>query len=744
MAVHPDKGSLMKVLIAEDDVVTGKMLEGLLTSWGYRTVTAIDGTEAWRILQEQEAPTLAILDWSMPGLDGLQICRQLRRQLTPTPTYVILLTAHASKVDVVAGLEAGANDYIAKPFDPDELRARVNVGRTVTALQHNVAQRMREFQDYVEDAPLGILVVEHNGVISFANGRACSIFGYDPDELVGKPVEILVPLPMQQLHVELRNRYFQCPHGVVMAGRELVGRRKDNSSVPVAIGLNALRCQTPPRVVSTVMDLTDLRRAEEELESFFELSLDLFCIAHVNGSLRRMNANYRQLLGYSTEELLARPFFDHIHPEDLPSVRVQVQRLAEGEAVIDFRCRLRDSSGKDYWTEWNARSVLERGTIYAVGRNITERLRIEKELLYRVRRERAILDNTPAVIYVRGADGRYEFVNRRHAELFSGDQESAVGKRTRDFFTDAVADRLDGQDRQVLETGETISVEETDRRDDGVHTYASVKFPLLDPGGRVCATAGIATDITEQLRHRQTERELVLAHSFQNKLYPRTAPAVRGIGVAGSAFPVAQMCGDYYDYVLLGPGRLLITLGDVSGHGVGPALQMMEVRSTVRTLARLVDDLPSLMADLNRSLCEDLPESTFISFFLADIDLEKRRIRHVGAGHDAFLIRADATVVRLESTHPLLGIDSSVSFVDVASTDIGQGDVLFIFTDGLSDARSARDEEFGRQRPINIVACHHGETADRILGELFQSVLEFTSGCTIRDDITAVIAKIIE
>ncbi|QEL19636.1 PAS domain S-box protein [Limnoglobus roseus] len=733
----------MKILIAEDELISRKLLEGLLHDWGYETITVGDGREAWRVLQEDEAPPLAILDWAMPGIHGIEICQRLRLKPTPTPTYVILLTGRTRKIDVVAGLEAGANDYIAKPFDPEELRARIQVGRTVTTLQRNVAQRMREFQDYVEDAPLGILVVEHDGSIGFANRSAYSIFGYQPDELVGQPIEVLVPVAHRERHAGLREGYCKSPQNRLMAGRELFGRRKDASVVPVAVGLNAIRRESPVRVVSTVMDLTDLRDAREELRRFFDISLDLFCIAHVNGSFLRVNDNFARLLGYSREELLARPCFDVVHPEDVPAVRDQVRRLADGETVVDFRCRFHDTRGTDYWIEWNARSVPEKGTIYAVGRNVTDRLRLEAELVYRERRERAILDNTPAVIYVKGIDGRYEFVNQRHAELFSGNQVEAVGKTTRDFFPEDVADRYVADDRMILTTGETIVAEQVIRQDDGEHTYVTVKFPLFDPRGQVCATAGISTDITEQVLQRQTKQELGLAQSFQSKLYPRVAPAVDGIEVAGSAIPLTQMCGDYYDYIQLGPRRLLVALGDVSGHGVGPALLMTEVRAIVRTLARLVGDLPTMVAELNRELCADMPESTFISFFLADLDVENRRMHYVGAGHDAFLIRADGTVVWLDSTHLVLGVDPSVSFHDIGSIGIDAGDLLYLFTDGLSDARSTDDQEYGRKRAVDVVARNHRETPDRILQELFQSVFQFTSGRNSLDDITAVVVKVV-
>lgn len=137
----------MKVLLADDDLVSRCMLEATLASWGYHPVTAADGLEAWNLLQSPTAPPLAVLDWMMPGLDGIEVCRRLRATAAPQPTYVILLTARDAKADVVRGLEAGANDYVTKPFDRDELQARLKVGRTVVELQRSLAARVRELEE---------------------------------------------------------------------------------------------------------------------------------------------------------------------------------------------------------------------------------------------------------------------------------------------------------------------------------------------------------------------------------------------------------------------------------------------------------------------------------------------------------------------------------------------------------------------------------------------------------------------
>jgi diguanylate cyclase (GGDEF)-like protein len=125
----------VKILVADDDLTTRLVLTGVLRKWGHEVVAAVDGTEAWETMQRVDAPMLAILDWMMPGLSGVEVCGRVRSLQSDQPPYLILLTSKGGKADIVAGLEAGADDYLAKPFDPDELRARVNVGRRIIDLE---------------------------------------------------------------------------------------------------------------------------------------------------------------------------------------------------------------------------------------------------------------------------------------------------------------------------------------------------------------------------------------------------------------------------------------------------------------------------------------------------------------------------------------------------------------------------------------------------------------------------------
>ncbi|MGA9040114.1 MAG: diguanylate cyclase [Terriglobales bacterium] len=127
--------ALDSVLIAEDDSIFRHVLQSWLQRWKYRVIAVDNGADAWRALQRPDAPAMAILDWMMPAMDGIEVCRKIRSLEQSPYKYVVLLSAKDDKQDVVAGLEAGADDYLTKPFDVDELRARVRAGKRILELQ---------------------------------------------------------------------------------------------------------------------------------------------------------------------------------------------------------------------------------------------------------------------------------------------------------------------------------------------------------------------------------------------------------------------------------------------------------------------------------------------------------------------------------------------------------------------------------------------------------------------------------
>lgn len=147
----------MRVLVAEDDSVLRRMLESFLGKWGYKVVVAKDGAEAWQILQGEDAPRLALLDWVMPGMDGVEVCRKVRKRVAQPYIYILLLTAKKDNFDVIDGLESGADDYLTKPFNPEELKVRLRTGKRILDLEdHLVAAREAMYFKATHDALTGL------------------------------------------------------------------------------------------------------------------------------------------------------------------------------------------------------------------------------------------------------------------------------------------------------------------------------------------------------------------------------------------------------------------------------------------------------------------------------------------------------------------------------------------------------------------------------------------------------------
>ena len=138
----------MKVLAAEDDPVSRRLLQAALVKWGYEVVAVEDGAKAWKALQEDDPPRLAVLDWMMPDVDGVELCQRVRGQLDTEDryTYIILLTARAAKEDIITGMEAGADDYVVKPFHPHELQVRIRAGRRIIELQGELVTARDQLQ----------------------------------------------------------------------------------------------------------------------------------------------------------------------------------------------------------------------------------------------------------------------------------------------------------------------------------------------------------------------------------------------------------------------------------------------------------------------------------------------------------------------------------------------------------------------------------------------------------------------
>jgi PAS domain S-box-containing protein len=497
----------------------------------------------------------------------------------------------------------------------------------------------------------------------------------------------------------------------------------------------------PPPDRPSAAEETHTPIADPTYERFFDLSDDLLCVADLRGYFVRVNPAFGRVLGHPVGDLLREPLLTYVHPDDHPRTLDALDRLNRGERVAEFRNRYRTAAGDYRCLEWTARPVPAERLVFAVARDVTERLQLREQLRQQTERERAILDHTAALVYVKDFDGRYEFVNSQWERVCNWRREQVVGRVDADLFPPEFADRFVAIDRRVLDTGEPFQGEEVAPTADGTRTYVSVKVPLRDAEGRVVALAGVSTDITDRLRAEDAENQLRTARQLQQRLYPAAAPTLPGFDIAGRGRSASVLCGDYYDYIPRADGRLALAVGDVCGHGLGPALTMVETRASLRLLLRGTGPAADALHVLNRQLSCDADHSLFVTLFLAEIDPADRTLTWVGAGHDGHLCRADGTVAHLDSTGVPLGLTDPIDLAPSPAVTVGPGDVLVLFTDGLVEAMCPAGRQFTTDRLLAAVREAADRPAAEIIDRVFAAVDQHSRGHDPKDDMTMVVLK---
>ena len=259
--------------------------------------------------------------------------------------------------------------------------------------------------------------------------------------------------------------------------------------------------------------------------------------------------------------------------------------------------------------------------------------------------------------------------------------------------------------------------------------------------------AAIALDQAELIQHyvekKQMAAALKLAREIQANVLPTESPSVEGFDIHGRCWPCDETGGDYYDFIKLQDGRLGITIGDVTGHGVGPALLMMEGRSLYRALVSLQSDVRETVARVNELLTEDTREGMFITLFYAVLDPQSRTLSYISAGHEpAFLCRGrTGEVERIESGTMPVGIQADIDFPEPESALLDRGDVLLLYTDGAIDGRNEGDERFSRQRLQDALLANAEQPAKEIVTRVHEAIRGFCKDEGLQDDLTLVAVK---
>lgn len=239
-----------------------------------------------------------------------------------------------------------------------------------------------------------------------------------------------------------------------------------------------------------------------------------------------------------------------------------------------------------------------------------------------------------------------------------------------------------------------------------------------------------------------TNRELAAAREIQDRLSPSSSPSIAGFDIAGICHPASVAGGDYFDYVQLHDGAWGILVADVSGHGLGPAMLMGEVRASIRALASANMKPTQILTAVNKSLCKDTPDDKFITLFFLYLDPQHRTIRHIGAGHEAHLLRGGTELLLLSANTIPLTMSERMDCRLTEPLGISAGDIILLMTDGITEAPNVEKEQFGIDRTLDVVRANASRSASEIVDALYKATLKFVGNDNHIDDATVVIIKV--
>ncbi|MCX5810609.1 MAG: PAS domain S-box protein [Proteobacteria bacterium] len=536
----------MKILIAEDDLTTRTILTELLKKQGHEVVATANGMEAWAAIQQPNAPRLAILDWMMPEMDGIELCRRIRTLETDQPPYIIMLTVKDEKVNIVAGLEAGADDYLTKPYNPGELRARINVGRHMLELQIAMGDKVRQLRESearyrvaIEGSSDGVAIVKDLAHV-YVNERFLRMFGYEHvEEILGKPPYFNVhpdDLKRVKSYAIMRVQGKDVPEQY-----EFRGIRKNGTSIDIEVSVNAITYEGERAILAYLRDVTERKQMTEELKkselryrSLIESSPDAIILHDGERILYSNPAALRHFGLGETKKLIGRKILDFIHPEDREAVADSIGSTRETENVTpmarmklvrddgEFVKLVRDD-GEFVYVECTS-STVDYGVckLFLMNmRDMTLRLQTEAAL-DRIRlQQKAILDNIPDIAWLKDKESRFILANEPFGKACGVRPEDLPGKTDLDIWPGALAEKYRADDREAMQSGTRRQIEETLTDKEG-HTIwiETTKTAIRHDSGEVIGTVGIARDITA--RKRQEEELLRYREELERLVDERT------------------------------------------------------------------------------------------------------------------------------------------------------------------------------------------------------------------------------
>ena len=639
------------------------------------------------------------------------------------------------------------------------------------AIEEDITERKHlehRFRQAVESAPYAIVMVNESGTIVMINSQTEMLFGYSRHELIGQPVEMLVPERLRTAHIGFRQAYLTAPVSRTMgsASRELSGLRKDGTEFFVEIALSLIDNNEEILVLSSIIDITQrkeaetaLKESEERFRQMAEMTGEWLWEQDPRGYYIYCSIAVNQILGYSQDEVIGKHYTEFLTPQDKAEQQSYSTSHQPFYALINH---YQHKDGHPILTESTGLPIInEEGKLLkwrGVDRDITARKHFQDALIESEKRTRLIIESSLSAIVIMDSYGMITDWNYQAEKMFGWSRNEAIGQRLADLI---IPPRYRNDHRKGMQTflhtgiGPLLNkvIEHVAIRRDGSEFPVEISVSPLKLGNAYIFS-GFINEITArkaaEQKIRQAEVNLAIAQSeikiaqrIQASLSPSAPIKSDHFEVTGYCLPAAQVGGDYFDYFFRSEDHLDMIIADVSGHSIGPALFMVETRSAIRTHANQLGTPSETLGVLNNFLFEDLDNADyFITLFYLQYNTTTRCLSLANAGHPPpLLFSPDKSECRqLDAEGMILGIRKNVIFEEKTTT-LAKGDLILLYTDGLTEAENPDGDFFGIERVSDIFIQYAQQPPEKIIEALLKHLKQFCQSESFNDDITLMIFK---
>ncbi len=617
-----------------------------------------------------------------------------------------------------------------------------------------------------ETSPVGVVLVDAEGELIYANRRAEEIFGLPRDRILQRSYNSSewritdrhgAPLPEPQLPFSLVRQNIEPLYDYPMAVERSEGRR-------ILLAVNAAPLLDAAGrfegMVATLEDVTEgeaareaLRRSEERYQrllaalttytyTVFLHKGEVFSTEHCIGCV--------SATGYTPDDFSRNPYLwlDMIHPADRQAVLDRIARVFGGEEAVSFEHRIIHRNGSVRWLRDTIVAHRDPAGVLVqydgVVEDITERKRAEE-------RFRSLVEMAPDGMVIVDAQGDILLVNAQVERLFGYGREELIGQEVEILVPEGYrgSHRAERGGYAVHPAPRPMGSrpELSARRKDGSEFPVEISLSPLETDEGIVISAAIR-DISARKRAEQTLREneaqFLAARRIQEYLLPGSPPPLPGYDLAGASFPADTNAGDYFDFLALPGGRLGLVVGDVSGHGVGPAVLMALTHMLVRSLSGHHGDPAELLAAANAILIEETDADHFVTLILAALDPAARTVTWVSAGHPSgFVLGSHGdSKATLESTGLPLGVLAGAQYHLGPTVRLAAGDLLLLVSDGTYESRAPGGEILGISRMLDVVRRHRTGSARDVIEALYDATRRHAGNRNPPDDVTAVAVKV--